>query len=130
ARSTSTSFASTLRASTGIDAVGAVGTVHSAIGPVRAANAPRRSPGGSARSGDPLSFRQWNMDQIRAPEARAISSGKKSVLVGVLDSGIDVTHPDMAGQVDTAASVSCLGGIANTAPEVWSNDIIGHGTHV
>jgi subtilisin family serine protease len=36
----------------------------------------------------------------------------------------------MVGQVDAAASVSCVGGIANTAPGVWSNDIIGHGTHV
>ena len=130
ARSTSASFASVLRGSTGVDAVGAVGAVHSAIGPVRAASALRRPPSGGPRSGDPLSFRQWNMDQIRAPEARAVSSGKKSVLVGVLDSGIDVMHPDMAGQVDAGASVSCLGGVPNAAPEVWSNDIIGHGTHV
>ena len=79
---------------------------------------------------DPLSNRQWDMDQIRSQQARAISVGKKPVLVGVLDSGIDVTHPDLAGQVNLAASASCIGGIANTDASVWANDIIGHGTHV
>ena len=131
ARATSATFASTLRASGSVDAVGAVTAVHSSIGPVRVATPVRRESGADRGSlGDPLSFRQWNMDQIRAPQARSISVGDKSVLVGVLDSGIDVTHPDMVGQVDMGASVSCVGGIANSAPEVWSNDIIGHGTHV
>jgi len=70
------------------------------------------------------------MDQIHAPAAHAISLGKKSVLVGVLDSGIDVTHPDLLGQVDAGASASCVGGVANADPTSWSNDILGHGTHV
>src|SRR5262249_49900844 len=64
------------------------------------------------------------------PQARAISTGKKSVLVGVLDSGVDTTHPDLAGQVNAGASASCLDGVPNTDPAVWANDFIGHGTHV
>jgi subtilisin family serine protease len=86
---------------------------------------PLKAPGS-----DPLSGRQWDMDQIKAPQARAINAGKSSVLVGVLDSGIDITHPDLAGQVDTTASVSCYGGVPNTDPAVWTNDLIGHGSHV
>ena len=58
-----------------------------------AARPARPQPAG----GDPLSFRQWNMEQIRAPQARAITGGKHSVLVGVLDSGIDLTHPGHGG---------------------------------
>src|SRR5262252_7830072 len=95
----------------GSDAVGAVSAVHSMIGPVQASSASkRRPPAAHPVGGDPLSFRQWDMDQIRAPQAHAISLGKKSVLVGVIDSGVDLTHPDLAGQVDAEASVSCLGG--------------------
>jgi lantibiotic leader peptide-processing serine protease len=48
----------------------------------------------------------------------------------VLDSGIDLTHPDIAGQVDVGASVSCVGGVPNTSAALWANDVFGHGTHV
>ena len=128
ARSASATFASSLRASSGIDAVGAVNAVHSAISPlmVKTGHHPAHTP--APGPGDPLSFRQWDMDQIHAPQAHAISTGKKSVLVGFLDSGVDVTHPDLAGQVNASASASCLGGVVNTSPAIWANDIIGHGT--
>ncbi len=129
ARSGSATFASSLRGKSGIDAVGAVNAVHSAISPLMAKTTghhpPHNPPPGP---GDPLSFRQWDMDQIHAPQAHAISTGKKSVLVGFLDSGVDVTHPDLAGQVNASASASCLGGVVNTSPAIWANDIIGHGT--
>ncbi|MDB4976433.1 MAG: hypothetical protein JWN48_4774 [Myxococcaceae bacterium] len=81
-------------------------------------------------SGEPLAGMQWNMDQIHAREARAITPGKPTVIVGVIDSGIDDTLPDLAGQVDATRSVSCIGGIANTAHSDWGHDDIGHGSHV
>jgi subtilisin family serine protease len=130
ARSSSASFSAALRARAGIDAVGVVSSVHSGIGPVRATAGPHARPTVPVASDDPLSFRQWDMDQIRAPQARKISPGKRSVLVGVLDSGVDLTHPDLEGQVNTAASVSCVGGVPDTSAAAWSNDFIGHGTHV
>ncbi len=129
AKSSSSSFAAKLRATAGIDSVGAVAAVHTGIGAVRSSS-PRHSHNSHPAAGsDPLSFRQWDMNQIHAPQARAINGGKKSVLVGVLDSGIDASHPDLAGQVNAGASVSCLGGVPNNAPAAWA-DVIGHGTHM
>jgi len=128
ARSGSASFAASLRGTSGIDAVGAVNAVHSALSPltVKTGHRPPHNP--APGPGDPLSFRQWDMDQIHAPQAHKISTGSKSVLVGFLDSGVDVTHPDLVGQVSASASASCLGGVVNTSPAIWANDIIGHGT--
>jgi subtilisin family serine protease len=129
ARSTSTSFAAKLRATAGIDAVGAVAAVHSQIPSLTKSTVtkpPHKIPPSAA--GDPLSFRQWDMDQIHAPQARAITNGSSSVLVGLFDSGVDVTHPDLAGHVRASASASCLGGIANPSQAIWANDVIGHGT--
>jgi hypothetical protein len=80
ARSGSAAFASTLRATSGVEAVGSAAAVASAIGPVRGTAGRHRPATFPPAAGDPLSFRQWDMDQIRAPQARAISAGKKSVL--------------------------------------------------
>ena len=129
ARSASASFAATLRATPGIDAVGNAAAVHSSISPVimkTVKRPPHKHPPSAA--GDPLSFRQWDMDQIHAPQARAITNGKPSVLAGLFDSGIDITHPDLAGRVKASASASCVGGIANPSQAIWSTDPIGHGT--
>jgi subtilisin family serine protease len=127
ARSSSASFAATLRGLAGVDVVGAVSSVHSQLTPFTIASKPHHPMKPPASKGDPLSFRQWDMDQIHAPAAHAIATGK-SVLVGELDSGVDITHPDLAGQVNAGASASCVGGVPNTDKAVWSNDIIGHGT--
>jgi subtilisin family serine protease len=128
ARSSSASFATKLRGTAGVDDVGNVAAVHSAIPALAkstAKNAPHKlHPAG----GDPLSPRQWDMDQIHAPQARAITAGKSSVLAGLFDSGVDVTHPDLAGRVDASASASCVGGVADPSQALWANDVFGHGT--
>ena len=86
-------------------------------------------PGSTPAPGDdPLSFLQWDMVQIHAPEARAINGGSPSVVVGDIDTGLDFTHPDLAPNVDFANSVSCVGGVANPDPAAWADDN-GHGTH-
>jgi lantibiotic leader peptide-processing serine protease len=130
ARTTSATFVTTLRADKRIDAVGSPRAVASAIPMPKKPTGVHTPKTTRAPGADPLSNRQWDMDQIHAPQARAINAGKSSVLVGVLDSGIDITHPDLAGQVNVAASASCIGGVVNTDPAVWANDVIGHGTHV
>ncbi|WP_371741050.1 S8 family serine peptidase [Frigoribacterium sp. CFBP 13729] len=81
---------------------------------------------------DPLEAQQWDMAAIGAPEAREIEDGD-GVVVGVLDSGIDVSHPDLAGQVDASKSVGCsVNGQPDRSQAAWVpvDDSESHGTHV
>ena len=77
---------------------------------------------------DPLFSLQWDMRQIRTPEAHAITGGSPSVLVGDIDTGLDYTHPDLAANVDSANSVNCVNGVP-VPGAVAANDDNGHGTH-
>jgi thermitase len=45
---------------------------------------------------DPLLSYEWDMTAIRAPEAWDVTTGSAQVTVGVVDTGIDATHPDLA----------------------------------
>ena len=47
--------------------------------------------------------------------------------MGILDTGIDWTHPDLAAQIQYDLSVSCVGGRKNSSKYAWM-DMIGHGT--
>ncbi len=62
-----------------------------------------------------------SVPQIGAPEAWKRGLTGKGVKVAVLDSGIDATHPDLAGRVIAQENFS-------DSPEV--TDHAGHGTHV
>jgi Subtilase family len=44
---------------------------------------------------DTLFAQQWGMTQIQAPQAWDISTGNNAVVVAILDSGTDLTHPDL-----------------------------------
>jgi Subtilase family len=44
---------------------------------------------------DTLFANQWNMTQIQGPQAWDISTGNNTVVVAVIDSGTDLTHPDL-----------------------------------
>jgi lantibiotic leader peptide-processing serine protease len=86
------------------------------------------TPSTPAAGSDPLSSLQWDMVQIHSPEARAINGGSSSVLVGDIDTGLDYTHPDLAANVDDAASCNCVSGVP-VPGKVAANDDNGHGTH-
>jgi lantibiotic leader peptide-processing serine protease len=91
-------------------------------------NSAAPTPGTPAPGSDPLSGLQWDMDQIQAPAARGINGGSPSVVVGDIDTGLDYTHPDLAANVDDAASVNCVSGVP-VPGKVAAMDDNGHGTH-
>jgi subtilisin family serine protease len=89
-------------------------------------------PNAPASDADTFSPLQWNMRKIQAaaPDgAHSITGGSPNVVVGVIDTGIDATHPDLDANIDAVNSVSCVGGVPNQTPSAWDDDS-GHGTHV
>ncbi len=72
---------------------------------------------------DPLfSFYQWNLKIIRADAAWDIDVGKDNVTVAVIDTGVDLSHPDLATKL--------VPGINMMYPGLPPQDDNGHGSHV
>ncbi len=77
---------------------------------------------------DPLFPKQWDLSVIGAPEAWTNTTGA-GVLIGVVDTGVDISHEDLAGQV--VGSTDCVGSGGNPlACEGSAADDNGHGTAV
>ena len=80
---------------------------------------------------DPREAEQWDMAQIKADRAHQVTDGSRIVRVGVLDSGIQSTHPDLAPNFDAADSVNCTdAGRPDLVPAHWEPTTSDHGTHV
>ncbi len=80
------------------------------------------------RPSDPFFDQQWGLHRIRAPEAWAVSKGE-GVLVAVVDSGVDLTHPDLAGSLARRPDGSVLG-YDFVEGDDRPSDEHGHGTMV
>lgn len=132
ARSAVPDFAARLRHSHVVQMVGASRTAAIPTSADDPSSIQPAEPSAATATGtDPLESQQWDMRMIRADEAHTVTLGSRDVVVGVLDSGIDANHPDLAGQVDPSLSVSCIdGGRPDTRPESWAPTTSGHGTHV
>jgi subtilisin family serine protease len=94
-------------------------------------------------AGEPLADMQWDMKMLHATadESYAAEPGKKGVLVGIMDTGIDASHPDIAPNFDAALSRNftvddpIIDGACKTDPDKSCQDPAtvdedGHGTHV
>lgn len=91
-------------------------------------------------SSEPLAECQWDMAIIEANQSAWSNATGEGVTVGVIDSGIDATHPDIATNLDLARSCSFIApGTPTADPAEFATDctnkgalrdIYGHGTHV
>jgi putative cell wall-binding protein len=76
---------------------------------------------------DPLRSYQWALDVAHLDQAAPKGDGA-GVVVAVLDSGVDGTHPDLAGKV--LAGVDATVSPPATIPAGTNSDTVGHGTAV
>jgi subtilisin family serine protease len=97
-------------------------------------------------SAEPLAQCQWDMSVIHADAATHARATGKGVRVGILDSGVDLAHPDIAPNLDLASSCSFVrsddptitaglsdpieAGNGDCANKAAIQDLGGHGTHV
>ncbi|MFE3604778.1 S8 family peptidase [Streptomyces goshikiensis] len=81
---------------------------------------------------EPLEPNQWDLRAIKADQAHKINNGSPDVTVGVIDTGVDDTHPDLAPNFSAGQSANCVGGVADTTEGAWRPYADGsdHGTHV
>ena len=109
ARSSNTSFASAVRQDGNVSGAARTNGFATQLRGVADSGAAAAVPA-AAPGADSLAGLQWDMTQIHAPEAHAITGGSPDVVVGDIDTGLDWTHPDLAPNVDFADSASCVSG--------------------
>ncbi len=76
----------------------------------------------AAYPNDPLYSQQYGLRDIQAPGAWKRSTGKKKIIIAVVDTGVQASHPDLKSKL--IAGYNFVGNNTNT------NDDNGHGTHV
>lgn len=71
---------------------------------------------------DPQMADQWGLAHVHAPQAWAITPGSPNVVIAVLDTGADLDHPDLRGNL--VPGMTCF------PSQGGPIDFEGHGSHV
>jgi subtilisin family serine protease len=134
-----TGFAQKMRTTPGVASAGATRTAPlepnwttSEGGPQPYKKAAVASATAEAAPGqEPLEPDQWDLRAIRSDQANKISQGSSKLTVGVIDTGTDDTHPDLAPNFSKSQSANCVGGVADTSDGAWRpyDSSAYHGTH-
>ncbi|HEU0101791.1 MAG TPA: S8 family serine peptidase [Mycobacteriales bacterium] len=124
----------------------ASGVVRERLESAAAPGAPAAAVPAAAPGAEPLSADQWDMRMMDATPTGSyrVETGRKGVTVGIIDTGVDGTHPDIAPNFDRALSrnfVTDLPVDSNgeeldgpcefaSCKDPVDHDDDGHGTHV
>jgi subtilisin family serine protease len=82
----------------------------------------------ASTSSDPMLKTQWGLAAVHAPQAWNTSTGK-GILIGMVDTGVDLLHEDLADKV--VGSTNCIGSNGDeTQCHATGQDDNGHGSHV
>jgi thermitase len=65
---------------------------------------------------------QWGPTKVQAPAAWDVTQGSDAIVIAIIDTGIDASHPDLAGKI--------VPGIDFVDGDADPRDENGHGTHV
>lgn len=65
---------------------------------------------------------QYNLPIIETNRGWNVSKGAEGIIIGVVDTGVDLNHPDLQGRL--------LTGYNTITPDAKPSDDVGHGTHV
>ncbi|WP_338703538.1 S8 family serine peptidase [Streptomyces sp. Q6] len=140
AHSKNPDFGTTIRGARGVRSAGATRTAPLAAsatdetGTTQALTGAQVAKAGAraAATQEPLEPNQWDMRLIGADRANAIEDGSRTVTVGVIDTGVDDTHPDLAPNFSASQSANCVGGKPDASFGAWRpyEAAADHGTHV
>lgn len=97
-----------------------------------------RAGGPKASTADPLDDKLWAHDMLEVDRARSVTSGDERVKVGVLDTGVQANHPDIAPNFDHELSKNFVRDIPMVDGDCEYDGCVdpatvdhgGHGTHV
>ncbi len=72
---------------------------------------------------------QWAASMIRLPEAHTVTRGS-GVTVAVLDTGVDLSHPALAGRLVSGFDFVDMDALPSEVSTSGYSTVYGHGTHV
>lgn len=81
-----------------------------------------KTPTKTVKPNDAQYGRQWALKKVNAELGWAVAKPANGVTIAILDTGVDVNHPDLKGRI--------VPGINTINPLKSSRDDDGHGTHV
>jgi lantibiotic leader peptide-processing serine protease len=116
----------------------AIGHAPNGIERVESGQRARGGKGHGPAKADPLDDKLWGLTMVKADKARKIEKGDRGVTVGVLDTGLDASNPDLKPNFSTklsrnfAPDIVDIDGACEVAGclDPVGTDDGGHGTHV